>query len=138
MKKVLVGGRFNLIHPGHIYFLEKARALGDYLVVVVASDQTIRNSGKEMIFPEEERKRMLEALRAVNKAVIGYDISGVQGYLKIIREVKPDIIAVGYDQDFAGLKKLLEKERIPARIVKIKNYKSLSTSSIVKNESVWD
>lgn len=94
MKKVLAGGAFNIIHPGHIFFLEKARKLGGYLVVVVANDKTVRRSKGALAMKAESRKKVLESLRIVDKAVIGDE----RDFLKVVREERPDIIALGYDQ----------------------------------------
>jgi FAD synthetase len=115
MKKVLAGGTFNIIHPGHICFLEKAKSLGDYLVVVVANDKTvIRNKGF-LLMHAEDRKKILENLRIVDKAVIGDE----KDFMKVVRKERPDIIALGYDQELGSLKKQIESLRI--KIVRIKS-----------------
>jgi FAD synthetase len=136
MKKVLTGGRFNIIHPGHIYLLEKAKSLGDCLVVVVASDRTIIKSRKSLIFPEKERKKMVESLKPVDRAVIGYEIEDKSGYAKIIKDEKPDIIALGYDQkvDEKELKKLALKAGADCRIVRIGNFRGYQTKKLLKNK----
>jgi FAD synthetase len=117
MKKVLVGGAFNIIHPGHIFFLGKARKLGDYLVVVVANDKTVLRSKGLLVMRAESRKRILESLRMVDKAVIGDE----RDFMKVVRTEKPDIIALGYDQDLGSLKGQMEKSGIKCRIVRIKS-----------------
>jgi FAD synthetase len=118
MKKVLAGGTFNLLHPGHILFLEKARKLGDYLVVVVASDKTVLRRKGFLVMKAESRKRILESLRMVDKAVIGDE----RDFMKVVRTEKPDIIALGYDQRLdENLRKQIEKSGIKCRIVRIKS-----------------
>jgi FAD synthetase len=96
MVRVMASGVFDLLHPGHLYFLEKARELGDELVVVIAKDSTVRNQKHEPITPEEMRRTMVESLKPVDRAVLGTE----GDMYDIVKEVKPDIIAIGYDQPF--------------------------------------
>ena len=90
-KKILVGGSFNSIHPGHIYFLKEAKKLGDKLIVVLTND---KNNKKPYAIPAKERKRLLKFLNIADKIFIG----GSKDKIKIVKKVKPDIIALGYDQ----------------------------------------
>jgi cytidyltransferase-like protein len=95
IRVVFIGGGFEIIHPGHIHTVERARKLGDVLVVVVARDSTIRKrKGREPVAGEEERVKLLSSLRQVDAAMLG-----VEGdiYLSLER-VKPDVVALGYDQ----------------------------------------
>lgn len=97
-KKVLAGGCFNSIHPGHIYFLKEAKKLGDELIVVLAND---KNNKKPYAVLAKERKKLLESLHIANKILIG----DPKDKTKIIKKIKPDIIALGYDQKIPeGLK----------------------------------
>ena len=89
--KVLVGGCFNSIHSGHIYFLKEAKKLGDILIVVLSHD---KNNNKSYAVPAEKRKKILESLDIVDKIMIG----DAHDKIKIVLEIKPDIIALGYDQ----------------------------------------
>jgi FAD synthetase len=129
MKKVLAGGAFNLIHPGHILFLRKARELGDFLVVVVASDKTVLRNKGYLLMPAEARKKVLEGLRMVDNVVIGDE----KDFFKAVEREKPDIIALGYDQ--ALEKKLRERiERSGIRISRIKESDiKYKTEKIVEN-----
>ena len=90
-KKVLAGGCFNVIHPGHIYFLKEAKKLGDELIVVLAND---KNNKKPYAVPAKERKKLLESLSIADKVLIG----NLKDKAKIVKRLKPDIIALGYDQ----------------------------------------
>lgn len=123
MKKVLAGGVFNIIHPGHIWFLERAKALGDCLVVVVANDRTVLKS-KPLIRPQEERKRALENLGIADKVLIGDE----GDFLKVVRKERPGIIALGYDQKFDAK----ELEALGCRVVRIPRFGSYSTRDILK------
>lgn len=135
MKKVLVGGRFNILHPGHVYFLEKAKSLGDFLVVVIAHDATIRKQKKFLLFPARERKKLLESLSFVDKVVIGYPIGGEEGYLKMVRKEKPAIIALGYDQkiNISRLHKQIASLGLNVKVVTITEKKGFKSRHIVKN-----
>jgi len=119
MKKVLVGGVFNTVHPGHEYFLKKAKELGDFLVVVVANDKTVLKK-KSLLKPQEERKKALEKLGIADRVVIGDE----RDFLKIVKMEKPDIIALGYDQNFDEGK----LKSLGCRLVRIPRFGSYSTS----------
>jgi cytidyltransferase-like protein len=96
IKVVLVGGVFDLIHPGHIHTLKAAKAEGDVLVVVIARTSTaMRIRGKRKIFHDEVlRQELVSSLRFVDLAIIGRE-----GTLyDTVEYVKPDTIALGYDQ----------------------------------------
>lgn len=69
MKKVITYGTFDLLHYGHINLLQRAKALGDYLIVAVSSDEFNKQKGKVCYFSYEERKRMVEALRCVDLVI---------------------------------------------------------------------
>jgi FAD synthetase len=116
MKKVLAGGTFNIVHPGHIFFLKKAKEMGNYLVVVVANDRTVRRSKGFLTMPAEGRKMVIENLRIVDKAVIGDE----KDFMKVVRKEKPSIIALGYDQEIKDLEKQIENLGI--KIVRIKSH----------------
>ncbi len=87
-------GVFDLLHPGHLYFLREARKLGDELWVVVARDSTARKFKHEPITPEESRLQMVEALKPVDRAVLGHE----GNIYDILDEIRPDVIAIGFDQ----------------------------------------
>ncbi|RMF55597.1 FAD synthase [Candidatus Woesearchaeota archaeon] len=96
MKKVLAFGTFDILHRGHKHYLREAKKLGDYLVVVVARDKTVE-SVKHLIpiHTEEERLRRVANLVYVDEARLG-NLEGDK--LDIVKEINPDIIALGYDQ----------------------------------------
>ena len=117
MVKVMASGVFDILHPGHLHFLEEARKLGDELVVVVATDNTVRKRKHEPITPEDMRLKMIAALRIVDKAVLGHD----GDMFKIVEEVRPNIIALGFDQTYREeeLSKELEKRGLEIKIVRL-------------------
>jgi FAD synthetase len=109
-------GTFDLLHPGHVLYLERSKALGDELVVIVARDVNVRHKPKP-ILPEEQRRRMIEALRPVDRAVLGEE----QDIFKTIEQLKPDIITLGFDQHFDAdrLEAELQRRGLHPRIVRI-------------------
>jgi len=95
LRVVLAGGVFDIIHPGHIYTLKAAKALGDVLVVVVATDTTAKKMKKrEPLHSQEQRRELVNALSMVDMCVIGQQ----DDIFKTVEKVHPEIIALGYDQ----------------------------------------
>ncbi len=90
-KKILVGGCFNSIHPGHIYFLQEAKKLASELIVVLTND---KNNKKPYAISVKERKKLLKFLNIADKILIG----DPKDKTKVVKKIKPDIIALGYDQ----------------------------------------
>ena len=122
MKKVMVFGTFDIFHPGHEFYLKKAKKYGDLLEVVVAKDSTVRElKGKEPLNDELKRLSVIKALDYVDRAYLGYE----EDKYKIIEEVKPDVICLGYDQYYFtnNLKEELKKRKIKAKIIRLKSYK---------------
>jgi cytidyltransferase-like protein len=96
MKKVFVFGTFDFLHVGHIHLLEKAQALGNYLIVCVARDSVVQEIKKRHpIHNEQERMRIIRSLSMVDQVVLGDETIGT--YVALAR-VQPDIIVLGYDQ----------------------------------------
>ncbi len=113
-KVVMAFGSFDVLHPGHIHFLTKARKLGDRLVVVVTRDSSYRAQKKRRpVMSERERLLTVSSLRMVDAVVLGD-----RGAASVIRRTSPDVIAVGYDQDpnhpylIAQLTKMKKKPHI--------------------------
>ena len=132
MVKVLATGTFDILHPGHILFLSKARELGDELYVIVARESMVKHKPKPVI-PEEQRLKMVNALKVVDNAVLGSE----KNMFEPVMEIRPDIIALGYDQTFDILK--LENElrelKINAKVVRISDSKTCplcSTGKIIR------
>ena len=94
-KIVLAGGVFDIIHPGHIHTLTAAKALGDVLVVAIATDKTAQKMKKMTPLHDQElRCELVSSLSMVDEAIIGHE----EDIFETVKEVKPDIIALGYDQ----------------------------------------
>lgn len=93
-KRVMATGVFDIMHTGHLHFLSKARELGDELVVVVARDSTVEGLKRHPIVNERERREMVASIGFVDGAYLGY----LEDRYRIVSELRPDVIALGYDQ----------------------------------------
>ena len=112
MKRVLASGVFDILHPGHLFYLVKAKEHGEHLVVVVTSDAHAERSKRKPMHSEADRALMVEALDVVDEVLVGaepYDLAGTT------RRAQPDIIALGHDQSFDEQK--LQDELAAAGIV---------------------
>ena len=96
MTKVMAVGIFDLLHAGHLHYVEQAKSLGEELVVVIAHDETVRKQKHEPVTGQDLRRRMVEGLKPVDKAIIG-NPPGVPIF-EILKQIDPDLIALGYDQ----------------------------------------
>ena len=132
MVRVMATGVFDLLHPGHLYFLQEAKALGDELVVVVARDQTARRLKHEPYVPEHIRRLMVESLKPVDRAVLG---STTDIYSTVV-DLKPDLIALGYDQQWNEREVEAECARrgVSLKVVRLKAlpHDELATRKIVE------
>jgi len=143
MKTVLTSGAFDLIHYGHIRLLEEAKHLGGpdaRLVVIVARDETIRRlKGRLPVIPEDQRRAVVEALRVVDEALLGYEALDMA---TVIDLVQPDIIAVGYDQDNIEALALtaIEERGLKIQVMRINRFgrTDLDSSSKIKRKIVED
>jgi len=94
-KIVLAGGVFDIIHPGHIHTLNAAKALGGILVVAIATDKTAEKMKKRSpLHNQELRRELVSCLSMVDKAIVGHE----DDIFQTVKEVKPNIIVLGYDQ----------------------------------------
>jgi FAD synthetase len=136
MKKVMVFGTFDIIHKGHKNFFKQAKKYGDYLIVVVARDRTVKEVKGEL--PKNSEKIRLSSViksRLVNKAVLG----NVKNKYKKIKEFKPDVICLGYDQQYFTdkLKNKLQSFGLNTKIIKLKPYKpKIYKTSIIRNYKI--
>jgi len=95
LKVVLAGGVFDIIHPGHIHTLNSAKALGDVLIVVVATDKTAQKMKKRVpLHNQKLRRELVDSLSIVDFCIIGHE----DDIFKTVAFVRPEIIALGYDQ----------------------------------------
>ncbi len=131
-KKVMVFGTFDVFHAGHEYFLREAKKLGDYLIVVIARDSTVKKvKGRLSEHNEKQRLNAVKESGYADKVTLGNE----DDKYKVIRKYKPDIIALGYDQFVFTytLNKIIIDENLDTEIIRLKSYKpSMYKSSLIK------
>jgi|SRR3989344_4759691 len=139
MKKVMVFGVFDLLHPGHISFMKQAKKLGSYLIVSVARDVNVKKiKGKSPIFSEKKRVEHVQALKIANEVVLG----GIKDPWPHIKKEQPDIIALGYDQQpyitnhvTRNMKQELQKHGLKTKVVRLKPFRpQVFKSSIIRRK----
>ena len=130
---VLAGGVFDIIHPGHISTLNAAKKLGDILVVVVATDNTaIKMKKQKPLHTQDQRKELVNSLTMVDLCLIGHE----GDIFKTVNQVRPQTIALGYDQVHQekfiteGCKKI----NLDAKVARLQSPIPDSSSSSIKKE----
>ena len=140
-KKVLAAGKFDILHLGHLAYLEQSKELAGpdgELIVIIARDDTIeRERGAPPVFPQEQRRRIVEALNMVDKAIVGYDTTD---HTEIVKDIAPDIIALGYDQytDIEALEKALREIGLLTKIVRLEKREAdgLCSSTLIRSRII--
>lgn len=138
---VLASGVFDLLHLGHVRFLEEAKKAGGpnaKLIVIVARDSTVeKKKSRRPIMPENQRCALVASLRVVDEAMLGYEDFDME---KILDKIKPDIVAVGHDSRLSGLEQTVaeavKKKGLKIRMVKVGKFSSdeLDSSSKIKQK----
>lgn len=140
-KRVLAAGKFDILHLGHLAYLEQAKKLAGEngeLIVVIALDRTIeRERGAPPVFPQEQRRKLVEALDVVNQAIIGID---TEDHTEIVLQIKPDIIALGYDQytDVDRMEKRISERGLNTKVVRLekKVADGLCSSTLIRQRII--
>jgi FAD synthetase len=132
-KTVMIFGTFDILHAGHENLFQQVKELADHVTVVLARDNTIRKlKGENPINNEKERLKNLKETGYADKVILGEH----KDKYKIIKKLRPDIIALGYDQ-FAftyRLSKLMIDEKLPTKILRLNPYKPLIYKSRILRE----
>jgi len=142
-KIVLASGVFDLLHLGHVKFLEEAKKAGGRnaeLIVIVARDRTVeKRKGKKPIMSENQRRALVESLKVVDEAIIGYEQFDIG---KVIDKIKPDVIVFGYDQEGMErtVKNYIKVKGLKVKIVKVGKFgeDELDSSSKIKQKIIED
>jgi FAD synthetase len=134
MKKIATFGVFDIVHSGHVKFLEKCKSLekNSELIVVISRDSTVlREKGKKPLMSEEERKYIIQSLKPVDKAILGYEGTDK---MRIVEDIKPDMIVLGYNQPFdeKQLEKQLDNRKLKVKIIRLKKYGNINSTNIKK------
>jgi FAD synthetase len=117
--RVVATGTFDILHPGHIYYLEESKKLGDELWVIVARDANVKHKPHPII-PEEHRLQMVAALKPVDHAILGDKTD----MFRPIQEIQPAVITIGFNQHFdeTKLHQQLAERGLTPEIVRIGKY----------------
>lgn len=140
-KVVLAAGVFDLLHLGHVRFLEAAKKAGGpnaELIVIVARDNTAeKRKGEKPVVSENQRRALVESLKIVDEAILGYEGFSME---KVIEKIKPDIIAVGHDQEGIerAVRDFVKNKGLNIRVVRIGEFgeDELNSSSKIKRKII--
>lgn len=135
VKRVFCAGTFDGIHPGHLKFLQYAKKFGGEVWVVVAREESaLKVRGHAPLFDENNRLKLVRALRIVDKAVLG----SRKSWFEAVREADPEVIVLGHDQqiDLPKLKEFVQRWKLKTRrIVRAPQFeRSKNRSSRLRNE----
>jgi FAD synthetase len=138
---VLASGVFDLLHLGHVKFLEEAKKAGGKnaeLIVIIARDSTVQKTkGRKPVMPENQRRALVESLKVVDEAVLGFEDFDIG---EVIDRIKPDVIALGYDQ--ATMEKqvcqYVNKHRLNIKVVQVGKFEEdeLDSSSKIRQKII--
>jgi FAD synthetase len=140
-KVVLASGVFDLLHLGHVRFLEEAKKAGGpdaKLIVIIARDSTVEKmKDRKPIMSEDQRRALVESLKVVDEATLGYESLDIG---EVLDKIKPDVVALGYDQ--AGMerdvKTYVADHKLPVEVVRIGKFaeNALDSSSKIKQKII--
>jgi FAD synthetase len=138
---VLASGTFDLIHLGHVRYLEEAKKAGGRnaeLIVIVARDSTVeKRKGKRTVMPEDQRRSLVESLKVVDEAILGFEGFSID---KVIEKINPDVVAVGHDQEGIEreVRKATEEKNFNVQVARIGRFgkKELNSSSKIMRKIV--
>ncbi len=138
---VIASGVFDLLHLGHVKFLEEAKRTGGEnveLIVVIARDSTVEQmKGRKPIMPEDQRRALVESLKVVDNAVLGFENLDIG---EVIAKIRPDIIALGYDQQemIKNVTEYIDKNKLNVKIIKIGKFEEddLDSSSKIRQKII--
>jgi FAD synthetase len=116
----MASGVFDILHLGHIHYLEESKKLGDELFVIIATDETVRKFKHEPITNENVRVELVNSLKPVDKAILGL----TDDMYRVVEEINPDIITLGYDQFHSeeSIKKELSDRGLKPKIVRLPKF----------------
>lgn len=142
-KIVLASGVFDLLHLGHVRFLEEAKEAGgpgSELVVIIARDGTVKSrKGEKPIMPENQRCALVASLKVVDEAILGYEKFDVA---RVVEKISPDVVAFGYDQQ--GMERTVrdyvKQHGLKIKVVRVGKFSSdeLDSSSKIKQKIIED
>ncbi|MFH1234743.1 MAG: adenylyltransferase/cytidyltransferase family protein [Candidatus Diapherotrites archaeon] len=134
--KVLAFGAFDLLHPGHLFYLKKAKKLGSELVVVVARDKTIEaEKGHAPVQSEKERLQIVNALKPVDRAILG---EKGENRLSVIAKEMPEVIALGHDHKIKkkAIEAYLAEQGLSCKIVRLPAFRRKKFKSSLARKKI--
>jgi len=142
-KIVLASGVFDLLHLGHVRFLEEAKRQGGKdaeLLVVIARDNTVEKmKGRKPVMSEDQRRALVESLKVVDEAVLGFEDFDIGD---VIEKIKPDVIALGFDQTSMEqqVREYVDKHNLNVRVFSHGKFEEdvLHSSSKIRQKIVAD
>lgn len=140
-KVVLASGVFDLLHLGHVRFLEEAKKAGgknSELFVVIARDKTVeKKKGRKPVMSENQRRALVESLKVVDEAVLGFEKFDLGN---VIERIRPDVVALGYDQAELenGAKAYVSNQKLNIKVVRIDKFEEdeLDSSSKIRKKII--
>ncbi len=143
MKKIIVAvsGYFNPLHVGHLEMIEKAKKLGDFLVVIVNNDKQVKLKGRVSFMDEKDRVKIIKAIKWVDKVVLAIDDyrweNGEVPIIKTLAKVKPDIFANGGDRskNLANIPEYDICQKLNIKMVDGLGKKIRASSTLIANAS---
>jgi FAD synthetase len=140
-KVVLASGVFDLLHLGHVKFLEEAKKAGgrnSELIVIVARDSTVEQTkGSKPIMSENQRRTLVESLKVVDEAVLGLENFDIG---EVIKSIKPNVIALGHDQSSMEqrVREYVDKNKLNVKVIQIGKFEEdeLDSSSKIRQKIV--
>jgi len=140
-KIVLASGTFDLLHLGHVKYLEEAKRAGGRnaeLIVIVARDGTVeQRRGTKPIMSENQRRALVDSLKVVDEAILGYEDFDIG---KVVEKIKPNVIALGYDRGDIeqAVRSYVGEKKLMINVVKIGKFEEeeLNSSSKIKQKIV--
>jgi FAD synthetase len=140
-KVVLASGVFDLLHLGHVRFLEEAKKAGGKdaeLIVIIARDSTVEaQKGRKPVMSEHQRRALVESLKVVDESVLGFEKFDLGN---VVSRIKPDVIALGYDQNDVEevTKKFVNDHKLDIRVIRIGKFEEdeLDSSSEIRRKIV--
>jgi len=134
-KRVVIAGTFDILHPGHIFLISKAAKMGDVIVVIARDKNVLRTKGHPPVIPEGQRLFMVQCLKGVSQAILGYETTD---NLQIIKELNPDILLLGPNQNVSLEEIQIELQRrgLKTRVQRLEelcnDYPLSSTTGIIE------
>ena len=136
MKRVFVSGCYDILHAGHVQFFNEAKALGDHLIVCFASDKVLwTHKQRRSSIPQEHKRALLQSLAMIDSVVIGDNLELGLDFQDHFVQLRPDILAVTDDDQYAELKRALCSRTGAAYVVLPKTppkFAPVSTTEIVR------